>query len=216
MAEAQITSQEVNLSGKVVKIVHFKGQLDETNVDNEAQKIYQLIDSVPQPHLILDFAELSYMNSKSIGYVTDWYSRVSQKSGSLSIAQAQPNILDILKVVGIAQIVNLYPTIEEAQQAMGGSAPAAPAAAPATQPATTPAAPAPTQPTAPTPAAPATTPAPTPIPTAPANPAPTNPNPTPAAPTPPQTPPAAANPIINVTPGAETPPATPNNPVQGQ
>lgn len=160
MAEVQITSQDLNISGKVVKVVHFNGQLDETNVDNEAQKIYQLIDSMAEPHLILNFAQLSYMNSKSIGYVTDWYSRVAGKNGTVSIAQPQPNILDILKVVGLTQIVKIYNTLEEAQKELGATPTAAPTIP--TQPATetpmapnTPAAPAPapTQTTTETPAA---------------------------------------------------------------
>ena len=72
MAQVQINFQDLTLGGKAVKLVTFAGQLDETNVDTEAQKIYQVIDEMAEPNLILDFAELEYMNSKSIGYVTDW------------------------------------------------------------------------------------------------------------------------------------------------
>ena len=40
------------------------------------------------------------MNSKSIGYLTDWYTKLSEKK-EIVIANARANILDILQVVGL-------------------------------------------------------------------------------------------------------------------
>ncbi len=40
MAQIQITFQDMEASGKPAKLVMFAGQLDETNVDEEAKKIY--------------------------------------------------------------------------------------------------------------------------------------------------------------------------------
>ena len=159
MAEVQITMQDVEAGGKPIKVISFAGQLDETNVDAEVKKIYEVIDGSAEPNLLLDFSGLTYMNSKSIGYVTDWYSRTAAKNGKIVIASPQANILDILKVVGITQIINIHDDIESAKADFVGeggapapvSAPApvaeAPAAteaapeAPATPPADTPPAP---------------------------------------------------------------------------
>ena len=54
------------------------------------------------------------MNSKSIGYLTDWYTKLSEKKG-IVIANARANILDILQVVGLTQLIKCVPTIEEAK-----------------------------------------------------------------------------------------------------
>lgn len=121
MTQVQITIEDMTPApaGKVVKIVHIVGQLDETNVDEEAKKIYALLEATPQGlHLVFDFAGLEYMNSKSIGYLTDWYSKVSGAAGSVVIAGARDNILDILQVVGLTQLINTYPTLEEAKLAV--------------------------------------------------------------------------------------------------
>jgi len=125
MAEVKTTLQDIDLSGKPGKAVAFAGQLDETNVDTEAKKIYALIDEMATPNLLLDLEGLTYMNSKSIGYLTDWYSRTAAKNGKIVIARPKPNILDILKVVGITQIIPIFETIDEAKLALS----AAPAAA---------------------------------------------------------------------------------------
>ncbi len=68
--------------------------------------------------MILDFAELEYMNSKSIGYLTDWYGKVFENGGKIVITQMKPNILDILQVVGLTQLIKTYSTLEEAKFAI--------------------------------------------------------------------------------------------------
>lgn len=134
MAEVQITFQDADAAGKTVRIINFTGQLDETNVDEEAKKIYKVIEDMPVPYLLLDFSQLTYINSKAIGYVTDWYSRASAKNGKIVIANPQPNILDILKVVGITQIISIHNSVEDAKLDFGGNPQSAPAPAPAETP----------------------------------------------------------------------------------
>ncbi|MBI5412471.1 STAS domain-containing protein [Candidatus Peregrinibacteria bacterium] len=114
MAQVNITISDLTLAGgKAAKQIAFSGQLDETNVDEEAKKIYAVIEHFSDaPAILLDFGGLEYMNSKSIGYVTDWYSKVAEKGGKLVIAQPKSNIVDILKVVGITQIVPVADSID--------------------------------------------------------------------------------------------------------
>ena len=121
MTPIELTIADINLEGsdKVVKQVAFVGQLDESNVDEQAKKIYELLDAMPDKSaLIFDFEGLEYMNSRSIGYLTDWYSKMTEKGGKLVIVKARDNIEDILKVVGLTQIIDFYLTTEEAKLAL--------------------------------------------------------------------------------------------------
>lgn len=105
--------------GRTVKLVHVSGQLDESNVDEQAKAIYQIIEAVPQGlHMIFELSGLEYMNSKSIGYLTDWYSKVSATNGKIVIAGARDNIIDILQVVGLTQLITSYATLDEAKTAV--------------------------------------------------------------------------------------------------
>jgi anti-anti-sigma factor len=118
---ATISIEDVETEDKnmTVKLIKFSGQLDESNVDEKAQIIYDLIEQNPNNlNLILDLEDLEYMNSKSIGYLTDWYGKVYENGGKIVIAKAKPNILDILQVVGLTQLIKTYPTIEEAKFAI--------------------------------------------------------------------------------------------------
>ena len=135
MSEITITFQDIKKGEEIIRILNFHGQLDETNVDFEAKKVYEVISKMPKPNLILDFGDLEYMNSKSIGYLTDWYSRAMAKGGKIFISRPPANILDILKVVGITQIIKIYNNIDEAKAAFGiQSAPDTPAKVPTTPP----------------------------------------------------------------------------------
>ena len=128
MSQAQITFRDISMGNKIIKLINITGQLDETNVDHEAQKIYQIIDEMSEPNIILDFSGLEFLNSKAIGYITDWYSKIMNKNGKIIITQPHANILDILNVVGIAQIVKIYDTLNEAKVDFGAKiAPETPA-----------------------------------------------------------------------------------------
>lgn len=111
-----ITPLSLGDDSQKISLVKFSGQLDETNVDEEAKKIYEIIESTNQnPILIFDLNNLTYLNSKSIGYFTDWYSKATEKGGKIILAAPRENILDILKVVGLTNILEITLTLEEAK-----------------------------------------------------------------------------------------------------
>jgi anti-anti-sigma factor len=121
MTQINITIEDIpaTTKGFVAKLVKFQGQLDESNIDEKAKDIYAIIEQVPQNlYLLFDFEELEYMNSKSIGYLTDWYGKISEGKGRIVIAKARGNILDILQVVGLTQLINCYNTLDEAKFAL--------------------------------------------------------------------------------------------------
>ncbi|MCC7197605.1 STAS domain-containing protein [Candidatus Peregrinibacteria bacterium] len=121
MTQATITAEDIpaSLQGTVAKVVKFVGQLDESNVDEKAKIIYAIIEQAPKNlFLLFDFEGLEYMNSKSIGYLTDWYGKVTEGGGKIVISKAKSNILDILQVVGLTQLINCYPTLDEAKFAL--------------------------------------------------------------------------------------------------
>ena len=179
MSDANITIEDLTLKDPASKgkVIAISGQLDESNVDEKAKEIYKVLEENPgKLYLVMDLDGLEYMNSKSIGYLTDFYSKVTEKGGKLVVARAKANIKDILQVVGLNQLITMYDSLDEAKAGVETPA-AATAETPATPPAA-PEAPVPAEPVTPTPA-PAATPAPvvpeapvaTPTPEVPATPA---------------------------------------------
>ena len=131
MTDASIFTEDV--AGTQIKIVHISGQLDESNVDEKIKEVYHVLESNPKElNLVCDLEKLEYMNSKSIGYLTDLYGKISDAGGQIAIANAKPNILDILQVVGLTQLIKTFGSIDEAKSSFSAQpAPPAPAAQPA-------------------------------------------------------------------------------------
>lgn len=121
MTYAQLTIEDIatDQTDRILKVIKIEGQLDESNVDEQSKTVYALIEQNPKNlHLIFDFSELEYLNSKAIGYLTDWYGRVSAENGKIAIAMARDNIVDILQVVGLTQLITCHATLDEAKLAM--------------------------------------------------------------------------------------------------
>ncbi|MBD3360339.1 anti-sigma factor antagonist, partial [Candidatus Peregrinibacteria bacterium] len=125
MTEATINFED---SGDI-KIAHISGQLDESNVDEKIQELYKVVEENPKGlKMIFDLEKLDYMNSKSIGYMTDLYGKITESGGKVAIANAKPNIIDILQVVGLTQLIQTFDSIEKAKASLESeAAPAKPA-----------------------------------------------------------------------------------------
>lgn len=126
MAEATIIIEDIILKdpNKKAKLLTVSGQLDETNIDSKAQEVYKVFEDVlGNLSLVFDFAGLDYMNSKSIGYLTDWYGKVTEKGGKVVIARAKTNIKDILQVVGLTQLINIFESLDEAKASVNDGEP---------------------------------------------------------------------------------------------
>jgi len=108
----QISDYMIN--GSPCKLIKLKGELDESNVDHHAETLYELIRVVSKgTHFVLDGKDLTYLNSKAIGYLTDWYNKLSQKGGKIFMVSLKPSILDVLDLVGITQIISVQPHLED-------------------------------------------------------------------------------------------------------
>lgn len=116
MSDVTITFSD--LDEKSAKLVKFSGQLDETNIEAEAKKVYEVLEQGKAKNFIFDFSDLSYLNSKSIGYIADWQQKISQGGGKLVIFGAKENIFDILDVVGLTNLVDLVQNMDEAKKVL--------------------------------------------------------------------------------------------------
>jgi anti-anti-sigma factor len=121
MTEVNITVEDLTseIPGATLKLVKISGQLDESNVDEKSKEIYAIIEQTPKGlSLVFDLENLEYMNSKSIGYLTDWYGKINEGGGKIVLSNAKPNILDILNVVGLTQLIPNFATLDEAKFAI--------------------------------------------------------------------------------------------------
>ncbi len=111
-----LTQLEVNKSSTNtgVKIFAFKGELDETNVDTTFPNIIIEIGDFSHSRTLFDLSELTYLNSKSIGYIADIAQRTDDGGGKFSLCNLSNEVHDTLDLVGITSIVPIYETADTA------------------------------------------------------------------------------------------------------
>lgn len=95
-----------------VKIFAFKWELDETNVDTTFPSIIEEIGDFAHSRTVFDFRELTYLNSKSIGYIADIAQRTEDGGWKFCISGLSNEVHDTLELVGITSIVPIFETVE--------------------------------------------------------------------------------------------------------
>lgn len=117
--EVHFRSDILDMPDHKAIVVEFRGELDESNIDDTAVQIYKIIVDAPvSTAFIFDFSQLNYMNSKSIGYLSDWFSKIAEKGAELLIAAPRENISDILTTVGLDNFIKMFHTVDEAKLAL--------------------------------------------------------------------------------------------------
>jgi len=95
-----------------IKIFAFKWELDETNVDTTFPNIITEIGDFSHAKTLFDLRELTYLNSKSIGYIADIAQRTDDGDGKFALCALSSEVHDTLDLVGITSIVPVYETSE--------------------------------------------------------------------------------------------------------
>ena len=97
-----------------IKIFSFHGELDETNVDVTFPNIINDIGDFTNVKILFNFEHLTYLNSKSIGYIADMAQRTEDGRGKFTLCTLSAEVRDTLDLVGITSIIPVYETEEVA------------------------------------------------------------------------------------------------------
>ena len=120
-APTEVTFQDLSeeFPDKNVLVFNFAGQLDQSNIDEKSKKIQEVIfPRIKNLFLIFNFAQLEYLNSKSIGYITCWHNQIMENEGCLMITNLRPNVEDLLNCIGLNQVIKFFLTLDEAKLAV--------------------------------------------------------------------------------------------------
>lgn len=97
-----------------VKIFTFQGELDETNVDTTFPNIIWDVWTFEWAKTLFNFSGLTYLNSKSIGYIADIAQRTEDGKGKFVLSNISPEVRDTLDLVGITSIIPIFESEESA------------------------------------------------------------------------------------------------------
>lgn len=99
-------SVQINVAGEVVT-AYLVGEIDH----HTAKEMREVIDSAVELNmptlLVLDFKDVSFMDSSGIGLVMGRYRNLIKTGAELSIMGAPPQINKMLKLAGIERLAKL-------------------------------------------------------------------------------------------------------------
>ncbi|MFE2492272.1 STAS domain-containing protein [Streptomyces mirabilis] len=104
--------QPVVVDGVLVVTVH--GEIDHAVKDLLSQALLSEDGTVPPPRIVADLSGVTFMDSSGINVFINAHHRVSKAQGWLRIADAQESVARLLHLVGIDQIIDCHPTVEQA------------------------------------------------------------------------------------------------------
>ena len=108
----QLSQSTSNQSQPIEKkpsfLIELHGDIDPFNIERTILPINEAIAKLPdQSILILDFKNVTYINSTFIGQLAAWYKDMRQKHGKIILRNAQDQIKDVLVLVGLDRVLTL-------------------------------------------------------------------------------------------------------------
>ncbi len=86
--------------------VKLSGEIDQSNIDEKVAPVYEQANAMPEGStLVLDFADLEYINSTFIGNLASWYNTAQQKKGRICLKNVNKEIREVLSLVGLLEIL---------------------------------------------------------------------------------------------------------------
>jgi anti-sigma B factor antagonist len=68
--------------------------------------------------LLLDFAEVRYIDSSGLATLVEYYKNSRAFSGRLAVASLSNRVQSIFELVRLSEIFGIYPTVAEAEKAL--------------------------------------------------------------------------------------------------
>lgn len=99
-------SVEINVTGEVVT-ARLIGELDHHTAKGMREAIDNAVDLNMPSLLVLDFGEVSFMDSSGIGLVMGRFRNISKLGAELHIIGASAQIHKMLKLAGIEKLAKL-------------------------------------------------------------------------------------------------------------
>lgn len=88
--------------------------LDEANIQQIGEEITSIIDSEPQPKLVISFSNVDHLSSAALGTLITIHNRMKAKGGQLRLANIDPQIYEVFVITKLNKLFDIHETSEQA------------------------------------------------------------------------------------------------------
>lgn len=97
-----------------VLLVRLFGELDHHTAENVRQEIDRELEKDRYPHVVLNLAELTFMDSSGLGVFLGRYKKINEYGGTLAVCSLHPSIRRLFDLSGMFNIITEYEHEEDA------------------------------------------------------------------------------------------------------
>lgn len=97
-----------------IDIIYIQWDINGDNLEIIQGDIAKKLNNLKTKKLIINIKELNYINSVAIWYFADMLNKFNNKWKMFVFAEPNENIIDILNLVNMPSLINIYDTNEEA------------------------------------------------------------------------------------------------------
>ncbi|MFJ1974119.1 STAS domain-containing protein [Streptomyces sp. NPDC087903] len=112
MHQAHLTVSQHTIAGGV-HVLALAGEIDHTTADTFRQAL-TADDDVSSQYLVVDFHGVTFMDSSGINVLVAANNAARARDGWLRLADVPKPVLDVLHIVGLDDVIPLYPTLSQA------------------------------------------------------------------------------------------------------
>ncbi|MTI79374.1 MAG: anti-sigma F factor antagonist [Firmicutes bacterium] len=102
-----------------ILVVRLAGELDLGSADTLRTEMDDALDSSQLRHIILNLADVTYIDSTGLGVMLGRYKKVSKYGGKMALVNPQPQVKKILELSGLTSIIEEYSDESEAFAQIG-------------------------------------------------------------------------------------------------
>lgn len=95
-------------------IVYLVGELDHHSAEEVRVKIDDRIDRDNIKSLVMNFKEVTFMDSSGIGVVIGRFKKLQGRNGNVCVVEVNNRVDKVFKLSGLYKIINSYENLEEA------------------------------------------------------------------------------------------------------
>ena len=96
-----------------VLLVRLTGELDQCTASGIRRDLDALIDDPRVHHLVLDLADMPFMDSSGLGVILGRYRAMQLRGGTVSLLHLSPQVRRVYDLSGMAQIIPVMDDKEE-------------------------------------------------------------------------------------------------------
>lgn len=90
--------------------------LDESNIQQIAEEITDLVDKAPPPgpKLLISFSNVDHLSSAALGAMITINNRVKNRKGQLRLANIDPQIYEVFKITKLDKLFQIHDSTDSA------------------------------------------------------------------------------------------------------